>query len=120
MAGDGKNEIRGMGGADDLTGGQDRDVFAWKASDLLDASGKHRGVDTIHLFENNDGLDISNILRDVVYDNLNDLVLLTDTVDGTLLQVKINDRFVDVALLADVHTGGATAAAWASDGLILA
>jgi Ca2+-binding RTX toxin-like protein len=119
-AGNGKNIIRGGGGADDLTGGRDQDTFVWKTGDVLDANGAHRGVDTINLFRTNDTLDLRGVLSATTFDDINDVVHLTDTDAGTMVQVKLGDAFVDVALLAGYHAGGATASAWASDDIILA
>ncbi len=118
--GEGDNLMRGMGGADDITGGFDHDTFMWKTQDVVDATGTSRGVDTIRNFESNDTLDIRYMLRDVAYDNLDDMVKLTNVDNGTLLQVNVAGKFVDVAVLADVYYGGTEASAWASDGLILA
>jgi serralysin len=119
-AGSGRNTIRGAGGADDLTGGFKQDTFVWKSTDVLDAAGQHRGVDTIHGFETNDTLDIRSLLKGTVYGSLDEVVHLTDTDAGTMLQVKQGGNFVDVALLADTHFGGPSATAWATDGIILA
>ena len=120
-AGGGKNVIRGGAGSDDMTGGDRSDTFVWKAWDVIDtATGASRGVDTIHGYESNDVLDIRGMLKGVAYTNLEDVVHLTDTADGTMLQVKMGGTFMDVALLADVHLGAPSAAAYAGDGLILA
>ena len=129
-AGNGDNVIRGGAGSDIMTGGDDHDTFAWKSWDVVDATGASRGVDTIHGFNSgNDTLDIRSLLSglktagfDLKGENLDSYVHLTDTDAGTLLQVDMTGtgKFVDVALLADLHTGGATASAWASDISMLA
>jgi hypothetical protein len=48
-------------------------------------------------------------------------VHLDDVVGGTMVRVDMTGtgKFVDVALLADLHTGGAMASGWASDAGIL-
>jgi Ca2+-binding RTX toxin-like protein len=125
VTGDGNNVVRGGQGSDDITLGGDDDTIVFKAWDVVDlATGTSRGVDVIHGFNSgNDSLDLRGLvsqLKGVDYKaNLNEFVHLTDTQAGTMVQVNMGKGFVDVALLADLHTGGATAAAWASDSAIL-
>lgn len=120
-AGGGKNVIRGGAGSDDMTGGDRSDTFVWKGNDVVDAAtGALRGVDTIHGYESNDVLDVRGLLKGVAYTNLNEMVHFTDGDAGTMLQVKIGNDFVDVALLADVHLGSPSATAYALDGVLLA
>ncbi len=123
-AGNGSNVIRSLGGADDLTGGTGNDRFVFKTEDVISSTGAHRGVDTIHNFETNDTLDLRGMLTGVITHDaegnslVDNYIHLTDTAEGTMLQVVVGNTFVDVALLAGLHTGGATAAAWAGDGMI--
>ena len=120
-AGGGKNIIRGGAGNDDMTGGDRSDTFVWKSSDVVDQlTGDSRGVDTIHGYESNDVLDVRSLLKGVAYTNLDEVVHFTDTSAGTMLQVKMSTGFVNVALLADVHLGGPSPAAYAADGVLLA
>jgi Ca2+-binding RTX toxin-like protein len=120
--GNGDDDIRGLGGADTLTGGEGRDTFAFKVSDL-DA------VDTITDFYYDDSLDIREMTVGLLNDDMtsgernaviSENVNLAAVEGGTMLQVKVAGAFVDVALLAGFDAGGATAASWAADGLILA
>ncbi len=131
IGGNGENVMRGGKGADIIAGGDDRDTFVWKTSDIVDEAGLSRGMDTIYGFNSsNDSLDLRAVIGDIKglqgvdlsesLDKLDEFIALTDTADGTVLQVDFGDGFVNVALLADVHTGGATAAAWASDISMLA
>jgi Ca2+-binding RTX toxin-like protein len=125
VAGDGNNVIRGGQGSDEIILGGDSDTIVFKSWDVVDsATGASRGVDTIHGFNSgNDSLDLRSLLsqnKGVDYKaDLDSFVHLTDTADGTMVQVNLGKGFVDVALLADLHTGGATASSWASDSAIL-
>lgn len=90
---------------------------------MLTADRDHRGVDVIVGWESNDGIDIRGMLVgvDLGEDDryLNDVVQLSDEDGGTMLRVLQGDAFVDVVLIAGIQTGGATASAWAADGLLL-
>ena len=70
-------------------------------------------------FQNNDTLDFRGMLPADAYSRMDDLVHLVDTAEGTMVQVSVGAKFVDVVLLEGVHTGGALASNWASDSLIL-
>jgi Ca2+-binding RTX toxin-like protein len=126
-AGGGKNFIRGGAGSDDITLGEGSDTISWKSWDVVDgATGASRGVDSIHGFNSgSDTLDLRGLmsqLKGVDYKgNLDAFVHLDDVDGGTMVRVDLTGtgKFVDVALLADLHTGGATASAWASDVAIL-
>lgn len=117
--GAGKDVIRGMAGADVLTGGDGADRFVWKTSDVVDASGNSLGIDVIKDFQTNDTLDLRGMLPADAYSRMDDLVHLVDTAEGTMVQVSVGSKFVDVVLLEGLHTGGALASNWASDSLIL-
>jgi Ca2+-binding RTX toxin-like protein len=125
MAGNGSNTVRGLGGADDLTGGSGRDKFVYKTEDVIGADASHLGVDTIHGFQTNDTLDLRGMLQGVAtFDAagnslLDDHVHIVDVVGGVMVQVKVGDTFVDVAKLEGVVGGGVQASNWAADGLIM-
>ncbi len=127
-AGGGRNVIRGGQGSDDMTGGEGSDTYVWKSWDVVDsATGESRGVDVIHGFNSsNDTLDLRSVLSGLkgfdYKSNLDAYVHLDDVEGGTMVRVDMTGtgKFVDIALLADLHTGGATAAAWASDSPLLA
>jgi serralysin len=118
-AGQGENIIRSLGGADIISGGYDRDTFVFRTSDVVSSTGSHLGVDTILAFENNDALDISGMLSSGQRADLNDNVRMVDTDRGFTLQVKVSGAFVDVANVEGYQAGGASAQAWANDGLLL-
>jgi Ca2+-binding RTX toxin-like protein len=118
-AGQGENIIRSLGGADTISGGFDRDTFVYRTSDVISTTGVHLGVDTVLGFETNDAFDISGMLSASQRADLNNNVRMVDNDAGFTLQVKVNGTFVDVADVIGCSAGGASATAWASDGLLL-
>jgi Ca2+-binding RTX toxin-like protein len=121
LAGEGENVLRGMGGADELTGGFDRDIFVWKTTDVIEG-GAHRGVDTIYGWENNDGFDLRGMLEGIDKEttDLNEHVRFEKVDGGEMLQVKVNDAFVNVAFVSGADFTGADMNGYAADGIILA
>ena len=116
-AGAGDDELRGYLGADTLTGGDGADTFTWRTSDVVRA-GAHQGVDTITDFSSEDTLYLHWLLKGQNFDKIGDVVQLSDGADGTMVSVYVEDAFVDLVLLADVH--GLTTDNMLSSGMLIA
>ena len=101
--GAGDDVIRGLGGEDKLTGNAGGDRFVWLTKDVV-FNDQHLGVDTITdlSFEEGDVLDLRKVV-DGEFEQLDEVVQLTDGENGTMLSVKVGERFVDVAMLEGVH-----------------
>lgn len=117
--GAGDDVLRGMGGADILRGGEGQDVFSWGAAkDVID-SGVHLGVDHVADFTaGEDKLSISGLLGTQAWSTIDDVVRVSETMEGSLISVRIGGTFQDVAVLDEVW--GMTASQMHSDGLLLA
>jgi Ca2+-binding RTX toxin-like protein len=113
--GAGDDVIRGLGGADILAGGNGADTFVWFGKDVMSGN-RHLGVDHITDFGLGDRLDLSDILKGSTAP-IDSLVQTQDTAAGTLVSARLGGRFVDIAVLDDVH--GVTAASLFADGMIL-
>ncbi len=100
IGGAGNDLIEGGRGADVLTGGSGADTFVFKSSDVV--SGRiHHGVDRITDFGAGDRLDFDSLLRGVKYNDLSEVVQLTETSEGTMVSVDMNGSagWTDVVLL---------------------
>jgi Ca2+-binding RTX toxin-like protein len=106
---DGNDVLRGRGGADTLVGGDGRDTFVWHAKDL-DA------LDRVKDFSVGDTLDLRKVFSGVAGDH-RDLVTLSETSSGQVLQAKLNGGLVDIAVLEGLH--GLTAADLLASGSLL-
>ena len=105
--GAGNDKIRGMGGADELTGGAGDDTFLWKWVDVVDAAtGAHKGADTIHDFQQGDVLDLRQLLAGQVYDDIADVVHMTNVNGGTQISVSNGKTFVDVVFVEHISSVG--------------
>jgi Ca2+-binding RTX toxin-like protein len=88
--GAGDDWIRSMGGADTLTGGKGKDVFAFSPTDVY-ADKTHLGVDRITDFViGEDKVDFWEITKKVKTDKL-DLFKFEQTETGTIIHVKLPD-----------------------------
>jgi parallel beta-helix repeat protein len=116
--GEGDDVLRGMGGADTLTGGEGTDRLVWGAArDVVD-KGVHLGIDLVTDFDiGQDVLDVRGLVGSQAWTQMADIVRTTDTLEGTLLSVKIAGTFRDVAHLDGVHD--LDAAVLAEQGLLL-
>jgi parallel beta-helix repeat protein len=118
VGGAGNDELRGAAGADVLVGGEGADTFWWAVKDVM-SKGVHQGVDRIVDFDvAEDHLDIGSLASVDGWTRIGDVVRLTDRADGTMLSVKMDGVFQDVALLENVH--GVSAAALYDNGTLLA
>ncbi len=98
--GDGNDRIEGGRGEDVLIGGAGADTFVFKNSDVV--SGRnHHGVDRIADFGAGDRLDFDSLLKGVKYNDLSEVVQLTETSEGTMVSVEMNGAagWTDVVLL---------------------
>lgn len=86
--GKGDDVFRGLGGADRMAGGEGRDTFQWLAKDVVDAGGKHLGVDEITDFSKEDVLDFSKLLKGTVWSSIDEVVAIKD--DGVDAHVYAN------------------------------
>ncbi|MEO1283206.1 MAG: type I secretion C-terminal target domain-containing protein, partial [Pseudomonadota bacterium] len=82
------------------TGGEGDDTFSYETSDVVRGS-RHFGADTITDFKAGDSLDLSGLVGNAA---VGDVVRLTETTEGTMIEAQIgrNGAFVDVVLLEDV------------------
>jgi serralysin len=117
--GDGFNYVRSLGGADTLVGGIGVDTYEWRTSDVLDADGNHRGVDTVLNFEAGDSLDISRMLTGEAYADLAEVVRFEDNEAGSMLQVRVNGAFVNVAFLNGESYDRGNVTILAEEGILL-
>jgi len=99
--GDGNDWLRGIAGSDTLTGGQGADTYFWEKSDVV-FEANSLGVDHITDFGAGDVLDFRKLVS-LGTKSIDSMVRVTDTAEGSLLEAKINNVFVKVAVLEDVH-----------------
>jgi Ca2+-binding RTX toxin-like protein len=116
--GAGDDVIRGMGGADVLTGGEGKDTFQWQAKDIVDASGKHLGVDVITDFSQEDALDFSKMFKKGSFDSIDDVVKVVDDGKSSHVYAAVAGEWHEVVTLEGVT--GLSAAAMHDHGMILA
>jgi serralysin len=119
VTGEGINSVRSLGGADVITGGSSSDYFEWRTSDILDDKGNHRGVDTITNFDFADGLDVSEMLVGQTYGDLSEVVRFEDSTEGSMLQVRVNGAFVNVAFLEGQTLGTESIASLVDESTLL-
>jgi Ca2+-binding RTX toxin-like protein len=99
--GDGNDWLRGIAGDDMFTGGAGSDTYFWEKSDVV--SGSHSlGVDRISDFGAGDVLDFHKLVG-LGTKPLDSMVKVTDTAEGSVVSAKINNAFVKVVVLEDVH-----------------
>ena len=103
--------LRGLGGADTLTGGSGRDTFVYMGKDV-------GAVDHITDFAVGDRLDLHDFLKSTKYASIGDVVHVNDGAAGSTVSVKTSAGFVDLVVLDGVH--GTTAQDLLSHGMILA
>ncbi len=117
--GAGNDALRGLGGTDTLTGGAGNDSFLWgSARDVVD-SGVHLGMDHITDFElGADQLDFKALVPDETWNDVNEVVSVTDDAAGAIVSVKIGGTFHQVVQLDGLH--GVDAAGLLASGMILA
>lgn len=111
--GDGGDDRMIGGTGDDLMfGGQlgtnfsiGNDTYLWAQADVVNASGVRVGFDTIGDFAAGDRLDFSGVFSSHPPASIADLVRITDTANGTLISLHIDNTigFVDAVILKDVH-----------------
>lgn len=99
----GNDTIRGRGGNDTLTGGAGRDTFTWTKQDVLHGNGRDSGLDIITDFGFGDRLDLQDLLTGLKGKSVTDFVKVKDNGWGTLLSVKLDGKFVEVARLEGFH-----------------
>ncbi len=116
--GDGDDVLRGLGGSDTLTGGQGNDRFQWLAKDVVDADGKHLGVDVITDFEKGDVLDFAKLLQGQAWSNISDVVKVSDDGKASHVYAYVGDSWVEVVALQGVS--GLSAFDLWHDGMLLA
>jgi len=111
----GDDVIRGLGGEDTLTGGRGNDTFVWFAKDIVDQkTGDHLGVDHITDFSAGDQIDLHELLKGQEFDDVNEVVRVSDSEEGATVSVRLGEDFVDV-----VTVDGVAADDLLSSGLIL-
>ena len=101
--GDGNDVLRGGRGVDVLTGGSGADTFSFERGDVV--SGRtHHGVDQITDFGAGDRLDFEDLLRNVRYQDISDVVQLNESADGTTVSVNLSGSagWTDVVFLDGV------------------
>ncbi len=113
MYGDGGNDTMFGGVGNDLMfGGQlgtnfsiGNDSYGWLKSDVVNGSGVRVGFDTIGDFAAGDKLDFTGVFTSHPPAAIADLVRVTDTANGTLISLHIDNTigFVDAVILKDVH-----------------
>ncbi|MEO1543005.1 MAG: DUF4114 domain-containing protein [Pseudomonadota bacterium] len=102
--GNGNDVIRGLGGADTLTGGEGEDRFTWRGKDVIDQkTGAHLGVDTITDWQIGDQIDLYEIVKNQDFNDVQDVVRVTDGDKGATISVKLGEAFVDVVTLEGVQ-----------------
>ena len=109
--GNGDDVIRGLGGGDVLTGGAGNDTFVYL---LKDTNGS---IDHITDFAVGDKLDLHDFLKSAKYSAISDVVRVSDGAHGTDVSVKVDQHFVQLVTLDDVH--GMSAQGMLSQGMIL-
>ena len=114
--GGGNDWIRAIAGNDTLSGGGGSDVFFWEKTDVLDAKGKALGLDHVTDFGAGDVLDFTKLVT-LGTKSLSSVIKVTDTNAGSTISANIAGKFVDVAVLDDVH--GKTATDLFHDGFLL-
>lgn len=103
--GDGNDWLRGIAGDDTFTGGAGSDTYFWEKSDVV--SGVNSlGVDHITDFGAGDVLDFRKLVG-LGTKSLDSMVKVTDTAEGSVVSAKINNAFVKVVVLEDVHATSA-------------
>ncbi len=104
--GDGNDWLRGIAGDDIFTGGAGSDTYFWEKSDVVSGSNL-LGLDRITDFGAGDVLDFRKLVG-LGTKSLDSIVKVTDTAEGSVVEARINNAFVKVVVLEDVH--GTTAA----------
>lgn len=99
--GDGNDWLRGIAGDDSFTGGAGSDTYFWEKSDVVSGA-TLLGVDYITDFGTGDVLDFRKLVG-LGTKSLDSMVKVTDTTDGSVVSAKINNAFVKVVVLEDVH-----------------
>jgi Ca2+-binding RTX toxin-like protein len=114
--GAGDDNFRGMGGADRYTGGSGADTYKWYVKDVLSGT-THLGVDAISDFAAGDKLDLKEFTKAFKNANIDDVIHVTDTAQGSLISAKVGSAFVDVVVLEGVH--GMSAGDLLASGMLL-
>jgi Ca2+-binding RTX toxin-like protein len=104
--GDGNDWLRGIAGSDILTGGAGSDTYFWEKSDVVSGT-VSLGIDRITDFGAGDVLDFRKLVG-LGTKSLDSMVKVTDTADGSVVEARINNAFVKVVVLEDVHGTSAT------------
>jgi Ca2+-binding RTX toxin-like protein len=118
--GAGNDRIRGEAGNDVLTGGEGRDTFIFKTTDVFGDLGDQNFVDTITDFSTTDRLDVRDLLSNLSYEYLEDVLRIEDDGQGnSTLQVNRGQGFENVAVLENFALDGVPIIALAVDGVIL-
>ncbi|MEO1207124.1 MAG: calcium-binding protein [Pseudomonadota bacterium] len=102
--GNGNDFIRGLGGADTLTGGEGEDRFFWRSKDVIDQkTGLSLGVDTITDWQIGDQIDLYDFVKNQDFDDVQEVVRVTDGEAGATISVRMGEAFVDVVTLQGVE-----------------
>jgi Ca2+-binding RTX toxin-like protein len=115
--GDGNDVLRGLGGADVLTGGAGKDTFQWLAKDVVDADGKHLGVDTVTDFSKEDVLDFSKMFKSGSYASVDEIVKVVDDGASSHVFASLDGAWQEVVVLEGVT--GLSASVMADHGMLL-
>lgn len=113
--GDGNDWLRGIAGSDSFTGGAGSDTYFWEKSDVVSGTNS-LGLDHITDFGAGDVLDFRKLVG-LGTKSLDSMVKVSDTAEGSVVSAKINNAFVKVVVLEDVH--GTSAADLFHDGHLL-
>jgi len=113
--GAGNDVFRGFEGSDLFTGGAGDDTFVWNVRDVVSGR-KSQGVDLITDFGDGDRLDLTSFTGTLASDP--GLVQVKDTLEGSMVSIKVGGAYYDVVLLQNVH--GVTATGLAADGQLMA
>lgn len=99
--GSGNDWFRGIAGNDIFTGGAGSDTYFWEKSDVVSGANL-LGVDRITDFGTGDVLDFRKLVG-LGTKSLESMVQVTDTAEGSVVSARINNAFVKVVVLEDVH-----------------
>ena len=105
--GAGNDTFRGMGGADTFTGGTGADVYNWYVKDVLSGV-NYLGADRITDFGAGDKLNLHEFVKAFPGAQIDSVVKMTDSVQGTMVSVKVGIGFLDLVMLDNIHQTSAS------------